>query len=87
MLSVGLPVVAEAVGQVPEYVIQDKTGLLRQSGDSAGIASDLVALLGDKKLRERLGQRAQELIEERFSWERLTDTAEEAYQFALQSKK
>jgi glycosyltransferase involved in cell wall biosynthesis len=87
MLSVGLPVVAENVGQVPEYVIQDKTGLLRKSGDSAGIASDLVAMLGDSKLRERLSQGAQELIEERFSWDRLADTAEEAYQFALQTKK
>ena len=47
MLAVGLPVVAEDVGQVPEYVIQGKTGLLRPSGDVADIASDLVTLLQD----------------------------------------
>lgn len=87
MLSVGLPVAAEDVGQVSEYVIRDKTGLLRQSGDSDGIASDLVALLQDKELRKRLGQGARELIEGRFSWERLAVTAEDAYQFALQSGK
>jgi len=87
MLSVGLPVAAEEVGQVPEYVIQDKTGLLRQSGDSTGIASDLVTLLQDRELRRRLGTGAREHINQHFSWERLADIAEEAYQFALQSEK
>lgn len=80
MLSLGLPLVAEAVGQVPEYVIHDRTGLLRPSGDSVGIAADLVRLLQDKDLRTRLGAGAREHIQANFSWERLADVAGAAYQ-------
>jgi len=85
MLAVGRPVVAEQVGQVPEYVIQNKTSLLRQSGDSNGIASDIVTLLRDKPLRERLGAGAREHLQEHFSWDHLAETAEKAYNFALNS--
>lgn len=84
MLALGLPIVAEEVGQVPEYVLHDKTGLLRPSGDTNAIASDIVTLLQDRKRRERLGARAREHIDRHFSWDRLAGTAEEAYNFALQ---
>jgi glycosyltransferase involved in cell wall biosynthesis len=87
MLALGLPVVAEDVGQVPEYVLQGETGLLRQSGDVTGIASDIVALLKDRNQRERLGVGAHRHIEKHFTWDRLADTAEEAYDFALQFKR
>jgi glycosyltransferase involved in cell wall biosynthesis len=83
MLSVGLPVAAEDVGQVREYVIPNETGLLRSTGDVEGVASDLISLLQDRALRESLGKNARRHIEERFSWERLANTAEEAYRFAL----
>jgi glycosyltransferase involved in cell wall biosynthesis len=80
MLALGLPVVAEAVGQVPEYVVQDKGGLLRSPGDVDGLASDLLHLLQDKEARDRLGAGGRVHIEARFSWERLAVTAEAAYQ-------
>ena len=42
LIAAGVPVAAEDVGQVPEYVINGATGLLRPSGDSAGLASRLL---------------------------------------------
>ena len=80
MLSLGLPLVAEAVGQVPEYVVHGKTGYLRPSGDVTGLATDLIELLQNKKQRERLGARGRELIQSKFSWERLATIVETAYQ-------
>ena len=80
MLSVGLPLVAEAVGQVPEYVRHGETGHLRPSGDVSGLAMDLIELLQNKKRRERLGANGRELIQAKFSWERLADIAQTAYQ-------
>lgn len=79
MLSVGLPIVAEAVGQVPEYVFQEKTGLLRPSGDVEGLASDLVSVLQEETLRRRLAAGAQEHIATYFAWPRLAEAAERAY--------
>lgn len=79
MLSLGMPVAAEAVGQVPEYVIHGRTGLLRPSGDCAGLTADLVHLLQDHELRARLGAGGRKHIQSNFSWERLANTAEAAY--------
>ncbi len=80
MLSVGLPVVAEAVGQVPEYVVHRQTGLLRESSDDEGLAADLLCLLEDIQLRQRMGRAAQLHVQEHFSWERLALRLERAYQ-------
>jgi glycosyltransferase involved in cell wall biosynthesis len=80
MLAVGLPVVAEAVGQVPEYVVQDGTGRLRTSGDVEGLAADLIELLQDERTRARLGAGGREHIVNHFSWEHLASIAEAAYQ-------
>src|SRR5690606_34922907 len=65
MLAVGLPVVGEAVGQVPEYVRQGQSGLLRASGDVDGVARDVIRLLQDGELRRQLGEGAQALVRER----------------------
>ncbi|HSM57758.1 MAG TPA: glycosyltransferase family 4 protein [Candidatus Sulfomarinibacteraceae bacterium] len=79
MLALGLPVVGEAVGQVPEYVRQEQTGLLRQSGDVDGVARDVVRLLQDEALRQRLSQGARALIRQEFAWSRLAQRLEEGY--------
>ncbi|MDA0242206.1 MAG: glycosyltransferase [Chloroflexi bacterium] len=68
MAGMGLPVVAEAVGQVPEYVIHGRTGLLRPTGDVAGIAADVVTLLQNEPLRQELGTAAQQHITHHFGW-------------------
>lgn len=87
MLAMGIPVVAENVGQVSEYISHGESGLLRPAGDAEGVAQDLVKLLRDDGERLRLSTGAKERIRLYFNWETLTDTAEEAYAFALQAKK
>lgn len=80
MLALGIPVVAEAVGQVPEYVVHNHTGLLRPSGDVAGITADLIHLLQYPTERARLSQNASAHIQAHFSWEQLSQRLEAAYQ-------
>lgn len=79
MLAVGVPVVAEAVGQVPEYVQPGQTGLLCPSGDVAGLAASLVHLLTDDAQRRRLGAGAQAHVAANFAWARLAERLEVAY--------
>jgi glycosyltransferase involved in cell wall biosynthesis len=86
MLQVGLPVVAENVGQVSEYVLHRKTGLLRASGDVNGLAEDLIWLLQNPEERNGLGAGARAHIEARFTWECLADVAETAYDVAMTQK-
>jgi phosphatidylinositol alpha-1,6-mannosyltransferase len=52
----GLPVVAHAIGGVPEAVIDGETGLLVAPGDGAALTAAFARLLGDPALRRRLGE-------------------------------
>jgi glycosyltransferase involved in cell wall biosynthesis len=79
MLSVGLPVVAEAVGQVTAYVRHRETGLVYECGDVRGLAGGVLALLADAGLKNRLGAAARQHIQEHFSWNRLAHDLEQAY--------
>ncbi|MCK4898032.1 MAG: glycosyltransferase, partial [Anaerolineales bacterium] len=77
MLSMGVPVVGESVGQIPEYIIHDRTGLLLDHGDEVGTAAAVVKLLQDKEERHRLGKAAQTHIRNHFNWFKLaTDLAQ-----------
>lgn len=78
MAAVGLPVVGEAVGQVPEYVRHGETGLLRACGAIEGLAADVVRLLEDAPLRQAFGAAAREHMQQ-FDWDRLAGVALAAY--------
>ncbi len=79
MLSVGVPVVAEAVGQVNEYVIHGRTGLLRATGDIEGLTTDLIYLLQNPTERQKLGRGAKVHMQAHFTWEKLADHLQDAY--------
>jgi glycosyltransferase involved in cell wall biosynthesis len=53
-LAVGTPVVATAVGGVPEVVHDDENGLLVPAGDVSALAAALRRMLDDDALRDRL---------------------------------
>lgn len=79
MIAAGLPVVAEAVGQVPEYVVQGHNGRLRRSGDTAGLIADLVDLLQNSQERERLGANGRAHYATHFSWDKAAARLEQWY--------
>jgi glycosyltransferase involved in cell wall biosynthesis len=65
-MAAGLPVVASAVGGVPELVVDGETGLLVPPGDPELLASALGSLLADPGLRRRMGSSGRERAEELF---------------------
>jgi len=52
----GLPVVAHAIGGVPEAVLDGETGLLVSPDDPAALTAALARLIDDPALRRRLGE-------------------------------
>ncbi len=54
-MAAGLPVVASAVGGIPEAVADGETGLLVPPNDPEALAGALGRLLADPELRRRLG--------------------------------
>lgn len=69
MITAGLPVVGEAVGEVNSYVQNGRSGLLHPSGDVDGVSNGLIALLQDDALRQQMATAAQSHAAE-FAWEK-----------------
>jgi glycosyltransferase involved in cell wall biosynthesis len=81
------PVVATAVGAVPEAVLDGRTGVLVPSENVEALAAKIVALLNNRTQRENLGAAAKRLIEEEFSAERMTTDYLHIYEQAIATKK
>jgi glycosyltransferase involved in cell wall biosynthesis len=79
LLSAGVPVVADAVGQNVEYIRPGETGVLVRSGDGAAMAQAVIDLLRDRVKADRLGARAAQDVIERFNWDRLVIAVERSY--------
>ncbi len=62
----GLPVVASAVGGIPDVITSD-TGILVPPNDSAALAEAIIRLAKNAKLREQMGRAARERYRDLFS--------------------
>jgi glycosyltransferase involved in cell wall biosynthesis len=83
-LWLGLPVVADRVGQLAEYVQDGVSGLLADPERPDTMAAAAWRLLRDPIEAHRLAAAARRRAEEDFSWDRLAPRAERAYAVALQ---
>ncbi len=81
LLSAGVPVVAEAVGQNREYISHNESGLLVSPGGIEEFACATARLLQDAELRAQLGANAAARMARDYSWDRLCEVAERAYGF------
>jgi colanic acid/amylovoran biosynthesis glycosyltransferase len=81
----GKPVVASAVGGIPELVEDGVTGFLVEPGDVAGLRAAIERLLADPMLRRRLGLAARARVAERCSWDRVTAATVAAYEGRAQT--
>jgi len=78
-LALGKPVVASAVGGIPE-VIQDKeTGILVLPGDGDALARAILSVLDDPKWAQAMALRGREQVLARFSFARQIEDTEAVY--------
>ncbi len=78
-MSTGLPVVATAVGGNLELVEDGSSGYLVAVADSEKLAQRLKELISNGELRQRMGERGRQLIEQRYSLERMVAAHEDYY--------
>jgi N-acetyl-alpha-D-glucosaminyl L-malate synthase BshA len=83
-MACAVPVVASAVGGIPEVVEDGKTGFLAPPGDVAGMAERALRLLGDATEHERMKRNAVARALE-FSTDRVVPRYERLYQEVLGS--
>ena len=77
------PVVASAVGGLPDMVRDGETGLLVPPGDPVALRAAIDRLLADDDLRRRLGRAARSRIAELCDWDRVLDRTIAAYEDAV----
>jgi glycosyltransferase involved in cell wall biosynthesis len=78
-MAVGLPVVATAVGGVPEVVRNGHTGVLVPPHRPAELAAGIARLAGDPQLRVTMGRTGREMVATTYSWERCVRAHEALY--------
>ncbi len=78
-MALGRPLVATAVGGIPELVRDGETGILVPPRDSPALARAICALLSDPVRMRVLGQQGRELVRARFSLEGMVRQIERLY--------
>jgi glycosyltransferase involved in cell wall biosynthesis len=73
------PVVAAAVGGIPEVITDGLDGLLVPPAESAALAAAVVRLIRDRGLRERIGEAGYRTVADRFSIDAQVRRVEEVY--------
>ena len=79
LLAMGVPVVADRVGQNSEYIVDGVSGLLITPGDIQGFVKATARLLNNPEVAARLGAAAKKRIAQSYSWQELAAEAERAY--------
>jgi glycosyltransferase involved in cell wall biosynthesis len=81
--AAGRPVVATAVGGVPDVVTDGVNGRLVPSGDAEALAGAIEEVLADPELAARLGREGRRLAFARYGAQRLVDETEALYRRLL----
>ncbi len=84
-LAARRPVVATAVGGVPDVVDDGETGFLVRPGDTAAMAERLEVLARDPGLRASMGETGRERVLRRYAVERLVGDVDALYRELLGS--
>jgi glycosyltransferase involved in cell wall biosynthesis len=83
VMAAGRPLVASAVGGLPDAVVHGETGLLVPRDDPAALAGALRALVDDACLRQRMGRAARTRYEQGFTISHMASSWCAAWQRAL----
>ena len=82
-MALGLPIVATDVGGVGECVKDGENGFLVAAGDTDALADQVLRVLSDDGLAERLGRRGRELVRPEFDVAEMGDRLDRTYRECL----
>ena len=85
-MAAGVPVVATAVGGVPDVIVDGKTGYLVKAGNVEGMAEAIIELLSNPEKAREMGQEGREAVCPKFSAQTLIANVEELYDELLRNK-
>ena len=78
-MAAGRAVIATRVGGMPEIVEDGVTGVLVPPGDEVALADAIGRLVEDSAGAAAMGARGREVVEQRYTWEHVTERVLEVY--------
>ena len=82
-MAAGVPVVASAVGGIPEQIRHESEGLLVPPGNALALSEAILRLLHHPTLMQRLGQAGQQRAAAQFRLETMVQQTEDIYRATL----
>ena len=86
-MGAGLPVVASAIGSIPEYVQHEKTGLLFPAREHQALADTVMTLFSHKKLAHSIAQARAAYAKREFTAQRASKEVIDLYFKMLSDKR
>ena len=84
-MAMGVPVVATAVGGIPEVVIPEETGMLAPVNNVEALAQCIQTVLNDAALRDKIIANAHKLVAKSYSVETMLDAVEQFYEHMIRA--
>jgi glycosyltransferase involved in cell wall biosynthesis len=85
-MSHALPVVASAIGGIPDKVVEGETGFLVPPGNSAALAERIAWISNHRTESVAMGRRGASLAEDNFSWRKIATDTKELYCELIEEK-
>jgi glycosyltransferase involved in cell wall biosynthesis len=82
-MAAGKPVVATAVGGIPEFVVPGQSGFLVPPGDAPALARAMKQLLDEPEKARAMGRQGQEHVKKHYSIESVVRQHEQLYELCL----
>jgi glycosyltransferase involved in cell wall biosynthesis len=82
-MAAGLPVIATAVGGVPEAVVDGESGVLVPPGEPSALAEAMLHLLQSPERSRRMGAAGRKLVRRRFRADQMARVYEKTYEELL----
>jgi glycosyltransferase involved in cell wall biosynthesis len=82
----GLPVIATEVGEIPEMILDGKTGILIKPKDMDGLVNALKKLIANPPLAKEIGKAGRKRMEEKYSWETICKRIEDVFERIIEEK-
>ena len=70
-MATGLPIVGTAVGGITDFLFHNQTGLICNASKPEDISEKIGVLLEDDNLRRKVIKNGQELVKEKYDWDKI----------------
>jgi len=86
-MACSTPVVATNLPGVRSVFKNGREGLLAKPGDVDDLANKITAILNDKKLAEKMGRAGRELVESKYTWNKVGKRLDSIYHYVIYNPK